>query len=37
MLSDLLKPGFEKGRKENFEQISKTKQTISTHRIEAFA
>ena len=36
-LSNLLKPGCEKGSKENFEQISKNKRTISTYRTEVFA
>ena len=36
-LSNLLKSGCEKCSKENFEQISKNKRTISTYHIEVFA
>ena len=37
MLSDLLKPAFEKSSKENSEQILKNYQIISAYHIEVFA
>ena len=37
MLSDFLKPAFEKISKENSQQILKNNQIISTYRIELFA